>query len=162
VVLALAPDFDYFAWWLFGIDSQPRITHTLAFCIGAALLACAASAELRRALGTARTLRLFSLAACSHLALDLSVGVHGLPIFWPFDPHEYALPFGVLPSAGRLQLGNVYLWRNLLIEAGVLWPLLAAMLYWRRDLGSRALLRAGWIVAPAWLGFVAWSMSLER
>lgn len=63
------------------------------------------------------------LAGLSHLLLDLLVGVTPLPLFWPLSNLTMRLPFGLLPSAGRIQLTNPYFYRNLLIELGILLPL---------------------------------------
>jgi inner membrane protein len=39
VLLAIAPDFDYFAIWLWSIATKPRVTHTMLFCVLTALVA---------------------------------------------------------------------------------------------------------------------------
>ncbi|NEO85783.1 MAG: hypothetical protein F6J87_16255 [Spirulina sp. SIO3F2] len=57
------------------------------------------------------------------MLLDLLVGVTALPLFWPFDAHRFKLPFGLLPSAGKISLSNPYFYSNLKIELGVLLPL---------------------------------------
>ncbi|MFO1253312.1 MAG: metal-dependent hydrolase [Inhella sp.] len=62
-------------------------------------------------------------ALLAHLLLDFLVGVHRNPLLWPFSPELLALDWGLLPSAGRLSLWNVYFWRNLAIELCVLLPL---------------------------------------
>jgi hypothetical protein len=102
------------------------------------------------------------LAGLSHLALDFLVGVTPLPLFWPLNSAAFASPVGVLPSAGRIQLSNYYFYRNVLIEAGVLVPIL----YVVRELylgegGSRhrAVMFILLLVAAC---FVAWSVSLSR
>jgi hypothetical protein len=76
--------------------------------------------------------------------------------------HGFTSPIGLLPSAGRLALDHPCLWRNLLIEAGILGPLIAgAVALRRRPAGQR--FGPGWWVG-AWLctGFLAWSVSLPR
>jgi inner membrane protein len=102
------------------------------------------------------------MAACSHLLLDFSVGVHALPLLWPLLPGEFVAPIGILPSAGRLALGNFYLWRNLLIELGVLLPLLALLIALGRRQWHRVATVTLVLVLPPWLGFLCWSISLQR
>ncbi len=64
-----------------------------------------------------------SLAGFSHLILDMLVGVTSLPLLFPFSDRIFKLPFGVLPSAGKMSLFNYYFYHNLAIELGVLVPL---------------------------------------
>ncbi|MEM9567034.1 MAG: hypothetical protein AAF974_01910 [Cyanobacteria bacterium P01_E01_bin.34] len=59
-------------------------------------------------------------AGISHLVLDLLVGVSPVLALWPLSQSPWVLPFGVLPNAGRLQWGNYYLYRDLMIEMGLL------------------------------------------
>lgn len=102
------------------------------------------------------------LAGLSHLALDFLVGVTPLPLFWPLGPAAFSSPVGILPSAGRVQLSNYYLYRNVLIEVGVLAPLyyVARGLYLGRS-GARD--RARLLILLLVAGcFVAWSVSLSR
>ncbi|MDY6802505.1 MAG: hypothetical protein SXA11_01680 [Cyanobacteriota bacterium] len=51
------------------------------------------------------------------------VGIAGFYLFWPFSSFKPKLPFGLLPSAGKLALDNYYLYANLVLEFGVLLPL---------------------------------------
>jgi inner membrane protein len=165
VVLALAPDIDYAVRSLDrGPDRSLRITHSLALCSALPALTAGAwrAAGVRgRELG-ARSAQAFG-AGLSHLALDLLVGVTALPLLWPATDARFRLPFGLLPSAGRLDPRNPLLYRNLLLELGALLPLAAALLLafgpWRaapKRGGSIAALLA---VAAA---FLAWSASLSR
>lgn len=62
------------------------------------------------------------MAGLSHLILDLSVGVTPLPLLLPLVKISFKLPFGILPSAGRVDLQNYYFYRNLWLEMGVLLP----------------------------------------
>ena len=161
-VLAVAPDFDYFALWLFGIDPQPRITHTLAFYLIVAALPWIAAIRLRNGDLPASTFAVLVSASSSHLVLDLLVGVHPLPVFWPFVDSEISSPVGLLPSAAHVSLGNYYLWRNLFIECGILLPVLAATVALRRAVPVRAVLPKAAIVAPFWLACLIWSIGLQR
>jgi hypothetical protein len=42
VLLAVSPDADYLALWLFKVHPAPRLTHSLAYCLAVAALAWAA------------------------------------------------------------------------------------------------------------------------
>jgi len=66
-------------------------------------------------------------APLSHVFLDFLVGVHKNPILWPFSDKLYSLNHGILPSAGRLSFGNYYFWRNLVVELGILIPMIAVI-----------------------------------
>ncbi len=159
VLLAISPDVDYLPRWLLGVDPQVRFTHSLLFCLGMSGLAWALSAPLRRRHPQALRPWMVVLASLSHLLLDTLVGAHSEPLLWPFTPHELLSPVGLLPSAGRLAWANVYLWRNLLIECGVLWPLLALGVALKRGLRPRLALVL-W-VAPAWLASLGWSLAVH-
>lgn len=102
VLLAILPDFDYLAFWLFGIDCEPRFTHSLALAIAAALIAWACMKMVR---DPARRVPLVALllAAGSHGVLDLLVGVHPVCVLWPLPLPELQSPLGLLPSAGPPQ-----------------------------------------------------------
>lgn len=160
VLLALLPDADYLAWWLLRLQIEPRLTHSLLFCCASALGFWLIWQRLAKS--TCPTLTVLMLAACSHLVLDFMVGVHPLPLLWPLTSGAWASPIGLLPSAGRLALGNFYLWRNLLIEIGVVFPVLALIV----ALGRRWQRPLPWILIglllPMWLACLAWSISLQR
>ena len=97
-------------------------------------------------------------AGLSHLVLDLLVGVMPLPLLWPLARTECRLPFGLLPSAGAIRLFNPYLYRNLLIEMGVLVPVVLGIVLARRGYGWR---RAIACVCAA-LPFLIWAAGLSR
>lgn len=162
ILLAVLPDFDYFAIWFFHIDVHPRITHTLMFCLSAAAIAWLVATPYRHQSINVPEFLSLSLAACSHLLLDLLVGVHGLPLLWPFSPTEITIPIGLLPSAGRLSVTNYYLWRNLLIEVGVLFPILTIIVSVCRGRTLRTLLAKSWPLLLLWSGALYWSVSLGR
>ncbi len=92
-------------------------------------------------------------AGLSHLAMDTLVGVHRNPLLWPLTDRGFASPVGLLPSAGRPDPANFYFWRNLLIEMGILVPLLFAIRR-RGTVRVAAILIAG--------AFMLWSVSLAR
>lgn len=159
--LAMASDIDYLFYWIFAVHISPRVTHSLLFC--AALVAAVWFVTAKLCTRAPRlSFELLAAAAASHLLLDYLVGVHPLPLLWPFSGPGFAAPIGVLPSAGRLSPTNFYLWRNLLIECGILLPLLGATVAICRGVSMNALLVRAAIVAPLWLGCLLWSISLTR
>jgi inner membrane protein len=162
VLLAVAPDFDYFAIWLWGFVTRPRATHTVIFAIFAAFLAWRFTRGMHRA-GDARV-PFFALliAALSHTALDYWVGAHPMKLLWPFIDAGFEAPVALLPSAARLRHGNLYLWRNTLIEIAVLLPPCALAVACARDASRRVVAKSAMFVVPVWLGFLFWSMSLSR
>lgn len=162
VFLAICPDFDYFAIWLFDMAPAPRITHCLLFGLATASLAWWLTARSDRKTPVRMPSLAFLAASLSHPLLDLLVGAHPVPLLWPLPDHDVALPFGVLPSAGRLAPGNYYLWRNLLIELAVLLPVLAVLVAAARRMSFRPIAKWLFAFAPVWLAFVAWSVSLPR
>ncbi len=158
VALAVGPDLDYFAVWFFDYAADPRFSHSLLLAVGAALLV---KLTLSRFVTANLKLRWLLAAGISHTLLDLLVGAHAVPLFWPLDG-GVSIPAGVLPSAGSLAFDNFYLWRNLLIEMGVLGPvfkLLVAVSGRRRfpELAGRTLL-----MLAIWAYFLIWSIRLGR
>lgn len=156
--LALAPDADYVFRALILPGSPPiRVTHSLAGCL--ALPALVIIVLIVRGM-RGRMLRLRAMQAAgaglSHLALDLLVGVTPAALLWPLSTWTARLPTGILPSAGRLSPGNVYLYRNLAIELGVLLPILAMVLIVRAERGSRTERR----IAVGTLGLVSLAFML--
>ena len=164
VALASAPDVDYL---IPALNSRAhhgiRITHSVAFSL--ALPLCTA-VMLYLAGRDGRRLKSLSvcaaLAGLSHLVLDFLVGVTPLPLFWPLSAATFASPAGILPSAGRVQLSNYYFYRNLVIEMGILAPLLyVARGMYCGTIGVQN--RARVIVLLMIAGcFIAWSVGLSR
>lgn len=168
--VASFPDIDYAIPALRPrIDDQTfRMTHSLA---GALLLPAITLLVLRgwhkARVGSTRPLRMASvqlvLAGLSHLGLDLATGVSALPLLFPLNETLFKLPFGVLPSAGRIQLDNYFLYRNLVIELGVLVPIAISLM---------VVLKARWsqstILAAVTLSlfvsscFMVWAFTLTR
>ncbi len=162
VLLAVAPDLDYLVSWIARIKIEPRATHSILFCLGIALLAYVylqATTNEQNQLASFTTL---VLASCSHLVLDLLVAVHGLPLLWPFTSTEFISPIGLLPSAGRLSFTNFYLWRNVIIELGVLLPAMALFVAVRKHETVRLVSLNYAFVLPVWFAFVWWAFSLQR
>jgi inner membrane protein len=132
--IAIAPDFDYLISTLHPkAHAGLRITHSL---LGVMLLPLVTIAYLwirqRSKWPSAQNpqaARIMAsqalLAGASHFWMDLLVGVTPLPSFWPWSSQTVRLPFGILPSAGRLwPLSSYYVYHNLIIEMGVMVPLL--------------------------------------
>jgi inner membrane protein len=164
VVLASAPDIDYLVPALGAPAHQgSRITHSIALSMALPLLSVGALYFVKGLKSQRRLLSVCALlAGLSHLVLDFLVGVTPLPLLWPLDSAAFASPFGILPSAGRIQLSNYYLYRNVLIEVGVLAPVCYVMrgLY-LGELSTRN--RAKVLILLLVAGcFVAWSVSLSR
>lgn len=158
VILAICADFDYFAVWAFGYAANPRFTHSIVFALAVAVVARVA---MRRVTATRISITGLLTASLSHPALDLLVGAHAVPLLWPFGA-EVSIAMGVLPSAGALDPGNYYLWRNLLIELGFLLPVFALLIALARRTAGRDMATRAILIAPLWLAFVAWSISLPR
>jgi membrane-bound metal-dependent hydrolase YbcI (DUF457 family) len=164
VVLASAPDIDYLVPALASPAHQgSRITHSIALSTALPLLSVGVLYSVKGLKSQRRLLSVCAvLAGLSHLVLDFLVGVTPLPLLWPLDSAAFASPVGVLPSAGRIQLSNYYLYRNVLIEVGVLAPVccVARGLY-LGDISNRDRTRVLILLLVAGC-FVAWSVSLSR
>ncbi len=160
--LAIFPDIEYGLLWFFGTSFPIRFTHSFVFC--SILPVCTLFSITKYALPNTRktlTIQAFG-AAYSHLFLDMLVGVSPLPLLWPFTKTPGKLPFGILPSAGRLALTNWYLYRNLVIELGILAPLYSFILLKERIQRHqhRALILGAYVVL--WLPFLVWGFFLGR
>ncbi|MFZ6873276.1 metal-dependent hydrolase [Undibacterium sp. Di27W] len=132
VMLAIAPDFDYFGIWFFHLRYVQRFTHSIFFCLLLSSLAYLFARRCWPSPSTRPGFWVLSLAAGSHLLLDMLVG-RALPLLWPFVTTEFFLPLAFLPGASHTGMISYAFWRNLLIETCLLLPVLAAMLsLWRR------------------------------
>jgi inner membrane protein len=125
ILVAWLPDIDHFVPALHASAHQGlRITHSIFVSL---ILPCCTVLILRLLKFKGRELGILSsqliLAALSHLVFDLLTGAMALPLLYPLSLQTYKLPFGLLPSAGRISLFNYYLYQNLFIEMGVLLPL---------------------------------------
>lgn len=134
-IAAIAPDLDYFLPFLQksnhgGIRISNSFVYSIIFpsiiCIGMLI------ARVPRNIFRLRATQIM-IAGLSHIVLDYLVGVHPLPLFWPFSDVTYKSPIGILPSAGALSLSNFYFYRNLAIELGVLVPIytIVCLFVWR-------------------------------
>jgi inner membrane protein len=165
VFLAVMPDFDYFAIWIFGIKQDVRITHTLIFCLLAGTAAWLLTRHRHKDAVHSRPLCIvgFLLAPVSHLVLDFSVGAHSLPVFWPLPEGDVMAPMGVLP--GVIHTRNVLnpkMWRNFVLETLILLPVLVLLVARARTAPFKAIARKGFLILPVWCGALAWSLSLPR
>jgi membrane-bound metal-dependent hydrolase YbcI (DUF457 family) len=164
VVLASAPDIDYLVPALASPDLQgSRITHSIALSMVLPLFSVGVLYFVKGLKSQRRLLSVCAvLAGLSHLVLDFLVGVTPLPLLWPLDSAAFASPVGILPSAGRIQLSNYYLYRNVLIEVGVLAPVCYVVrgLY-LGEISARDRARVLILLLIAGC-FVAWSVSLSR
>ncbi|QTA84455.1 metal-dependent hydrolase [Desulfonema magnum] len=128
IIIACAPDIDYFVPALNSSAHQNlRITHSvvaslvLPFCTILIFVIRGFRREMLLKYGFQAI-----LAGLSHLILDLLVGVTPLPLMWPFVKETFRLPFGILPSAARLDISDYYFYRNIFIELGIFVPLLCS------------------------------------
>ncbi|NEQ54610.1 MAG: metal-dependent hydrolase [Leptolyngbya sp. SIO3F4] len=170
LVVACLPDIDYlFEFLRLQIDGKTvRITHSF---IGALLLPVMTGITLwlinrftdkLAVCSLTRMITQLILAGLSHLCLDLFTGVSSLPLLYPFSTRLVRLPFGLLPSAGRLQLDNYFLYRNLFIELGVLVPLtVGSVLLLRHRLSLLKVLVLSLSIGIA-IGFMTWAFHLGR
>jgi membrane-bound metal-dependent hydrolase YbcI (DUF457 family) len=164
VVLASAPDIDYLVPALASPAHRgSRITHSIALSMALPLFSVGVLYFMKCLKSQRRLLSACAvLAGLSHLVLDFLVGVTPLPLLWPFDSAVFSSPVGILPSAGRIQLSNYYLYRNVLIEVGVLAPVyyIARGVY-LGEISTRDRARVLILLLVAGC-FVAWSVSLSR
>jgi inner membrane protein len=165
VLLAVMPDFDYFAIWFFGVRQTTRITHTLLFCLLVGAMAWRLTRHLQHNTACSRPLRItgFLLAPASHLLLDFSVGAHSLPLLWPFQNEELMSPVALLPGVIHTRnVFNIHMWRNFILETLVLLPALLLLVARARTTPMKRFARAGLLLLPVWGVSLAWSMSLPR
>lgn len=164
IVLASAPDIDYVVPALASPAHRGlRITHSVAFSLILPLASVGVLCAVK-SLGSRITL----LSACavltglSHLTLDFLVGVTPLPLFWPLSAATFSSPIGVLPSAGRIQIWNYYLYRNVMIETGVLAPVCYVASGWYRgEITAHDKMKVAALLLIAGC-FAWWSVSLSR
>ncbi|NEQ67063.1 MAG: hypothetical protein F6K21_16470 [Symploca sp. SIO2D2] len=165
IVISSFPDLDHFIPWLHqSAHQQSRITHSLTF----ALILPICTIFILTTIGIRGSkLKLYSwqviLAGLSQVLLDLLVGVVGIPLFYPFSRQNFQLPWGILPSAGKLDLGNYYLYRNLLIEMGVLLPILSLVIIISYRLFPPRQMRVALLGLPSISAcFMFWAYNLSR
>ncbi len=166
IAIASVPDIDYLipALRIHQAGRTLRVTHSV---IGVLVLPTGIVLLLWLAGSRERSFKLKSsqliFTGLSHLLFDLLTGVFPEPLFYPFSDRTFRLPFGLLPSAGKIQLTNYLFYRNLFIELGVLVPL-AISLYLSigntvKSHGRRVTISIGLLVSGC---FMLWAASLSR
>jgi inner membrane protein len=164
LIIASIPDIDYLipSLRVQQADHILRITHSF---LGVSLLTAFTILGLWSNRGKSYPLQSLQviLVSFSHLLLDLCVGVFPLPLLYPFSTQTFSLPFGLLPSAGRIQLSNYFFYRNLFIELGVLVPLSLSLLLIAQESTKtnreRSLITSGFMTS---ICFMMWAMKLGR
>lgn len=161
VLCAFAPDVDYLVKSLNSINNGGlRITHSVGFSL--ILPICGV---IYLSIFDRKNIFWGGLQAClaglSHLVLDTLVGSkNGDPLLYPLTSETFKLPFGILPSAGALNLSNYYFYRNLFIECGILVPTIFILLSF---FGKLKLNKISVIISLVCLViFLVWSVNLTR
>jgi inner membrane protein len=165
VIIACIPDIDYLMPSLILQHAGHRIRTTHSFVGVLAIPACTIIGLWllgdRGKLLRVRSLQSI-LAGLSHLLLDLLTGVLPLPLLYP-SLEVFRLPFGLLPSAGRIQLTNYLFYRNILIELGVLLPLSVSLILTVRDSTifskHKSIVLTGLLIS---IYFAIWASRLSR
>ena len=165
ILLALLPDLDRLIPFLHQSNHhEVRISHSLVFALFVPILTIFVLFLLgeRGQLLRARSLQAIA-AGLSHPLLDLLVGVVGIHLFWPFSWQLIKLPWGILPSRGALYLTNYYLYKNFLIEMGVLLPVFYSIyLAFNTRYFSSGIRHKIFKLLLVSSVFMLWAMSLER
>jgi inner membrane protein len=135
IIIASFPDLDYvIPSFHVSANNGLRITHSIAFSLIPAIATLLIFWLLQISKNQIIIYTLSAiLAGCSHLILDLLVGVTPVPLLFTFSEYKFKLPLGILPSAGKIDLGNYYFYRNLFLELGVFLPLILALYLLRRS-----------------------------
>jgi inner membrane protein len=166
VAIALIPDLDYLVpqlKWQEGAQVL-RITHSFA---GVLLFPIVSISILWMWGDRGESFKVKSyqlvIAGLSHLLLDTLTGVYPKPWLYPFSLETFKLPFGLLPSAGKIDLTNYLFYRNLLIEAGVLIPLSISLFLSVGNSAKRGkrqvIIGTGLLISGC---FMFWAASLSR
>jgi inner membrane protein len=165
VSIASIPDIDYLIPALILQHDRHRIRTTHSF-VGVLIVPVCTILVLWLLSKQGKALKLRSwqaiLAGLSHLLLDLLTGVLPLPLLYP-NMGVFRLPFGILPSAGKIQLTNYLFYRNLSIELGVILPLSISLLLVIRDatpFGKNRFIIATGLLVSAY--FMNWAFTLNR
>ena len=125
LVVSWGPDIDY-VWPMVHPSAHNglRISHSLvASCILPGITGVWLWRQSRLPIPKAWLFLQVAIASFSHVLLDVLVGVTPLPLLYPFRLDSIRLSFGILPSAGKIDITNYYFWRNLYLELGVLLPI---------------------------------------
>ncbi|MES2300263.1 MAG: metal-dependent hydrolase [Pseudomonadota bacterium] len=147
VLLAIAPDLDYLAIWLFGVKQEVRVTHTFLFCLCLGAFSCIATRRLRQGCAVSRPFPSACMIAAplTHLLLDFLVGAHALPLLWPLPVGEVIAPVALLPTViHTYRFTHPAMWRHFLLECAIVFPVLLASVAGMRSQG-----RTGWPMRPS-------------
>jgi inner membrane protein len=166
MAIASAPDIDYLipALKVQHADQTLRITHSFVGVLLVPVISILVL-QLRGSRGDIFKIKSFQLvgAGLSHLLLDTLTGVYPKPWLYPFSLETFKLPFGLLPSAGKIELTNNLFYLNLLIELGVLVPLSISLLL---SMGDSERPKNQWFMIGLGLlvsgCFMIWAASLSR
>ena len=159
--LAFSPDINYIALWILGSQTILKHSHSIGFVLILPILSVLFLKYKKNRNLLNKSFQLFT-ASFSHLFLDLLVGVFPKAYLWPFYSGKLTLPFGVLPSAGKLDWQNYYLYRNLLIELGILLPFIAIIYLCLKRRETEYFLIKQFLLISMWIPFLIWGISLYR
>lgn len=161
IFVAIAPDLNYIELWTLGSQTLLKNSHSIGFAMILPVLTIL-FLKYKNEINLLRKSLLVLTASFSHLLLDLLVGVFPKPYLWPLYSEKIRLPFGILPSAGKLDLQNYYFYKNLFIELGILIPFMAIIgLYLNRHKTKHVLIKQLLLVLT-WFPFLVWGASLSR
>lgn len=141
MAIASIPDIDYLIpiFKVQYLDQSLRITHSF---VGVLLVPAMTMLMMWLSGNRGEDFKIKSyqliIVGLSHLFLDTLTGVYPKPWLYPFSLETFKLPFGILPSAGRIDLNNYLLYRNLIIELGVLVPLSISLILSVSDADKRS------------------------
>ena len=161
VFLAISPDINYIAIWILGTQTIFEYSHSIGFASILPVLSILFLKYKKDKNLINKSILLFT-ASFSHLLLDLLVGVFPKSYLWPFSTEKIKLPFGILPSAGKLDLQNHYLYKNLLIELGILLPFIGIIYLLKKHRETKYFLIKLLILILIWIPFLKWGLSLFR
>ena len=161
IFLAIFPDLNYIAFWIFGAHPIFQYSHSIGAVVILPILSILFLKYKKDPNIISNALILFC-AAFSHLVLDLLVGVFPKPYLWPFYDGKLKLPFGILPSAGKLDLHNIYLYKNLLIELGILLPIVGMIYLLKNRVKINYFIPGLVALLMIWILFLKWGISLVR
>lgn len=159
--LAILPDLSYLELWAFDRLFIFKYSHSIGFIfpfIFLTILFLKFKKDKEILVKSIQTV----IASSSHLLLDLLVGVYPKPYFWPFYEKGLKLNFGILPSAGKLDLHNYYLYKNLFIELGILIPFIFSISLILNYKKVKYFFLKQLFLICVLIYFVSWGMSLNR
>ncbi len=143
VVVSNLPDLDLIPGFLSGNSSlwHHRATHSLFFALLVSVCILGASVLLKGAKKTSGRLVLtFGILICLHIGLDLVTfddnPPRGLQVFWPFSREYFQSPVPLLDRVMRRDVDweLIVQWAKVALKEVIIFgPLLAGVVWWRRD-----------------------------